>query len=255
MLEFNVKHNMLFFRISSDIVPFASHPVCKFNWQKHFRDSFKKIGLFIQKHNIRISLHPDQFTLINSIDDDIFKRTVKELTYHAQMLDLMKLNTSAKLQIHVGGVYGDKTKSMKRFISRYKTLDTSIRRRLVIENDDKSYTLTDCLYINKNTGIPILYDVFHHLVNSSGESVHNSIKLVSETWKKRDGILMVDYSLQKPDARAGSHAESIKISDFKKFISQSKPYDFDIMLEIKDKEKSALKAIKAVNKDKRFLKE
>jgi UV DNA damage endonuclease len=63
ILKFNVQHDLLFFRITSDLVPFASHPICKFNWQNYFRSKFEYIGEFIRKNEIRISMHPDQFTL------------------------------------------------------------------------------------------------------------------------------------------------------------------------------------------------
>jgi UV DNA damage endonuclease len=122
ILQFNVEHRLFFFRISSDLVPFASHPINRFNWQKHFQNDFEEIGEFINKNRMRISMHPDQFTLINSIKDEIFERSKKELRYHAEILDLMKLDTSAKIQIHVGGAYGDKKASMERFITRFNKL-------------------------------------------------------------------------------------------------------------------------------------
>jgi UV DNA damage endonuclease len=66
ILKYNVKNNLLFFRISSDLIPFASHPICKLNWHRIFRSEFEEIGDFIKSHNIRISMHPDQFVILNS---------------------------------------------------------------------------------------------------------------------------------------------------------------------------------------------
>jgi UV DNA damage endonuclease len=167
ILQFNLQHKLLFFRISSDIVPFASHPINKFRWQEYFRDKFEAIGEFIIKNKMRISMHPSQFTLINSIKDDIFERSKKELIYHTEVLDLMKLDTSAKIQIHVGGAYGDKKASMERFVARFNRLPDSVIRRLVIENDDKLYDVNDCLEISEDIQIPVLFDVFHHKLNKS----------------------------------------------------------------------------------------
>jgi UV DNA damage endonuclease len=245
ILQFNLEHKLFFFRISSDIVPFASHPINKFNWQKYFQEDFEEIGKFINKNRIRISMHPDQFTLINSIKDEIFERTKKELKYHAQILDLMKLDTSAKVQIHIGGAYGDKKKSMERFVNRFNELDGSIVRRLVIENDDKLFDLKNCLEINAQSQIPILFDVFHHkLNNSDNQTIEECFKLTTKTWnKKSDGIPMVDYSSQEPNGLPRQHSETIKLEDFELLLKQTEPFDFDIMLEIKDKEKSAIKAI------------
>jgi len=254
MLKFNVTHGILFFRITSDLVPFASHPICKFNWQEHFKMAFADISDFIKTHGIRISMHPDQFTLINSLNVGIFQRSRKELLYHAQVLDLMNPDTSAKIQIHIGGVYGNKTESVRRFAQRLVMLDDSVRKRLVIENDDLLYTLRDCLAISEQTHIPILLDTFHHQINSSGESLKEALKLVTPTWKTEDGLPMLDYSSHLEDGSKRQHAESIDVNHFRKFLKDSKPFDFDVMLEIKDKEKSALEAVELASGDNRLVK-
>jgi UV DNA damage endonuclease len=243
MLAFNVEHTLLFFRITSDLVPFASHPVNQFDWQGYFTQQFQEIGTFIRTHGMRISMHPDQFTLINSIRTEVFERSLKELMYHVQVLDLMELDMSAKIQIHVGGVYDNKAKSMQRFIRRFNDLDERIQKRLVIENDDTLYTLEDCLQIHRETGIPVLFDVYHHELNNTGETVREAFELFTKTWTEKDGVPMVDYSSQQPHGRKGKHAESIDLNSFKQFIKETEDFDFDIMLEIKDKEKSAVKAV------------
>jgi UV DNA damage endonuclease len=252
ILKFNLKHNILFFRITSDLVPFASHPICKFDWQGSFEKQFKAIGDFIKSCGMRISMHPDQFILINSLDKKVFDRSVRELVYHAQVLDLMELDTSAKMQIHVGGTYEDKDRSMRRFVERFEKLDEIVKRRLVIENDDRRYSLRDCLQIGAKIRVPVLFDVFHHGVNSSGEPTQEAFRLITKTWKEKDGLPMVDYSSQEAGHRMGKHGETINLEQFREFLDESKPYDFDIMLEIKDKETSALKAIEIVSHDDRF---
>ena len=246
ILEFNAEHGFLFFRISSDIVPFASHPVCTFDWAGHFQKEFSSLGRFIKKHDMRISMHPDQFVLINALDKEILKRSVAELAYHAQVLDAMKLDTTARIQIHVGGVYGDKEAAIERFVREYKKLPKAIKRRLAVENDHKLYSLTDCLIVHKKTGVPIIFDSFHHECLNNGENLRDAIKVASKTWKKRDGVLMMDYSSQKRGVRKGTHAEHISIAKFKRFLEQTSGLDFDLMLEIKDKEKSVLKALKLI---------
>jgi UV DNA damage endonuclease len=246
ILEYNLKHNLLFFRISSDLIPFASHPICTFNWQNEYKNELKKIGEFIKKNNIRISMHPDQFVLINALNQAIVEKSIKELEYHCNVLDSMGLDSSAKIQIHVGGVYGDKKSAIERFITNYLTLPDMVKKRLTIENDERLYSLKDCLYINSKIGIPIIFDSFHHECFNNGEDIRKAIMLAKNTWKKKDGILMLDYSSQKSNSRIGSHTESINLKLFQKFILDTKGLDFDIMLEIKDKEKSALKAVKVI---------
>jgi UV DNA damage endonuclease len=245
ILQFNLQNKLFFFRISSDIVPFASHPINKFGWQEYFRDKFEGIGEFIIKNKMRISMHPNQFTLINSIKDEIFERSKRELIYHAEIFDLMKLDASAKIQIHVGGAYGDKETSMERFVARFNRLPDSVIRRLVIENDDKLYGVNDCLEISKEIQIPVLFDVFHHkLNNSASQTLKQTFSYIAKSWnEKRDGIPMVDYSSQEPNGLPRQHSETINLEDFSLFLKQTEPFDFDVMLEIKDKEKSAIKAI------------
>jgi len=91
ILKFNLSHNRLFFRISSNLVPLASHPIFKFNWQEVLKDKFRQIGTFVKSCGMRVSMHPDQFILINSPHLPILRRSVKGLRYHCQILDLMGL--------------------------------------------------------------------------------------------------------------------------------------------------------------------
>ena len=249
ILRFNVAHHLLFFRITSDLIPFASHPICELDWETQFQEKFQLIGNFIRKYQIRISMHPDQFTLLNSPDERIYQNSIRELLYHAKVLDSLGLDPSAKIQIHVGGVYTDKEESIKRFIRRFQGLEKAIQRRLVIENDDRLYTLKDCLRIYEETGIPILLDVFHHELNHKGETITEGFERAYKTWSEKDGIPMVDYSSQLPDGRRGRHAETLDVAHFKKFIEETQSFDFDMMLEIKNKDKSAFRAMTILSED------
>ena len=254
MLKFNVENNLLFFRITSRLIPFASHPIMNFDWKGYFKDDFEEISEFIHENDIRISMHPGQFVVINSKDPEVFERGLNELKYHSEVFDILKLDRTAKMQVHVGGVYGDKKKSMKRFVERYKNLDKNIKRRLVIENDEKSYNLSECLKISNETKIPVLFDYFHHELNNNGENLERCFEKFTKTWKTKDGLPLADYSSQKPEKAKGTHVESIDLDHFKKFLKETEKFDFDIMLEIKDKETSALKAADILKHDNRFKK-
>ncbi len=192
-------------------------------------------------------MHPDQFVLINSPNQDVVNRSIKELIYHCEVLDLLELNATAKVQIHIGGVYGDKSQAIQRFINVYKNLPSLIKKRLVIENDHVSYSLKDCLFVYREIGIAVLFDSFHHECLNNKETIKQAMLLASQTWHKRDGILMVDYSSQKPKTNKGTHSEHINIRHFKKFVQTTRGIKFDLMLEIKDKEKSALLARKMLD--------
>ncbi len=254
IIQYNIEHNILFFRITSDLVPFASHPICKFDWPGYFSQQFTKIGKLIRSNDIRISMHPDQFIVLNSKNLDVVSRSIAELDYHATVLDLLELDSTAKIQLHIGGVYGNKPHSLKRFGNVYSKLEPRIQQRLVIENDDRNYTISDCLQLNKEIGIPILFDYFHHQLNSSCEKLPEAMQKVSHSWQASDGLPMVDYSSQNPNHKAGGHALTIDVKDFRKFIYNSGTFDFDLMLEIKDKEKSAKTVVEILNNDERFVK-
>lgn len=255
ILAYNEKHHLLFFRVTSDLVPFASHPVCTFPWQEYFSGQFEQIGTYIRKHGFRISMHPDQFVLLNAPDEGVLRRSIADLVYQVQVLDLMGLDNSAKVQIHAGGVYGNKTASIERFVNRYELLDPSIRCRLVIENDERLYTISDCLAISEQTGIPVITDSFHHSLLNNGKKFADLLQPVRQTWKRADGIPMVDYSSQEPGKRVGAHAEHIIADDFRQFLATTLPADLDIMLEIKDKERSALEALGIARGDPRLVTE
>ncbi|MFP3950458.1 MAG: UV DNA damage repair endonuclease UvsE, partial [Candidatus Micrarchaeia archaeon] len=158
--------------------------------------------------------------------------------------DRMGLPASAKVQLHVGGVYGERKKAMERFVESYEKLAGKIKKRLVIENDHRSYSLGDCMDLYKETGIPVIFDSFHHECLNSGEKMQEAVETAAGTWKKGDGVLMLDYSSQKKGAATGSHTEHINTMHFRNFLKETGGLDFDIMLEIKDKEKSAKTAIK-----------
>lgn len=247
LLRFNVDKGLLFFRITSDLIPFASHPVCRVPWQKVFQKRFQQIGSFIRRHGIRVSMHPDQFVLINSPDTGIFRRSVAELLYHADVLDLLGADRSARIQIHVGGAYGDKPKSIRRFIRRYRKLQEKITRRLVIENDERMYTVSDCIDVNRETHIPVVFDTLHFTCNSGGQSLKAAFDETYSTWTAEDGLPIVDYSSQDSTKKRGSHAASISSRDFRRFLTVTDGLDFDIMLEIKDKERSAQKALEILS--------
>lgn len=252
ILAWNKAHGILFFRITSDLVPFASHPTCEAHWQEEFADELASTGRFVRDAGMRISMHPDQFIILNAPDPGIVERSIAELRYHAAVMDLMGLPVSAKIQLHVGGVYGDAESARNRFVRTYDSLDPAIRHRLVVENDDSRFAAADCLAIHTRTGIPVLFDVFHHACLNRGEDVPDLFPAIRKTWKQSDGIMMIDYSSQHPVKRTGGHADHIDIRDFRHLLEISKPHDMDIMLEIKDKEKSALEAVDAARSDQRF---
>jgi UV DNA damage endonuclease len=251
ILNFNIRNSIYFFRISSGIIPFASHPICDIEWNETFKADLKEIGDFINKNNIRVSMHPDQFVILNSKNECVIKNSIRELQYHCTLLDSMRLPSSAKIQIHGGGVYGDKKKSKKDFSNNFSNLlEENLKKRLVIENDDRSYSLKDCLDIQSEISIPIVFDTFHHECLNNGETIQQALSSITKSWNFfKDGNPIIDYSSQSIGERKGKHAKTLDKNHFiymyNEFDKTTKEYkvDLDIMLEIKDKDKSALSAL------------
>ncbi len=109
------------------MIPFASNPVCKTDWCNHFKSQFKEIGEFIKENRIRISIHPNQFVILNSKQERIVENSIRELQYHSKLLDEMKLSFDAKIQIHVGGIFGNKETAKDDFINNYNKLEEQLR--------------------------------------------------------------------------------------------------------------------------------
>ena len=242
IVDYNVENNMLFLRISSETIPFASHEVCTLDWKKIFKNELNNIGIKLKENKFRVSMHPGQFTLLNSPNEKIVEKSLAELEYHADFLNAMGLDNAAKIQIHVGGVYGDKNSAIKRFINTFEIASNKIKSRLAIENDDYHYSVKDCLRINKETNIPIILDNLHLECLNDGESLIEAYNMIKGTWSKEDGIPMLDYSSQQKDARIGKHTEHLDSNHFKEFIDIMQNQEFDLMFEIKDKERSVLEA-------------
>lgn len=243
ILRFNVERGLLHFRVSSDLVPLASHPVCVHDWRTHFMDEFRAIGRYAESNGMRLSMHPGQYTLLNTPRSDVLTNSIRDLEYHDAVLSAMGLGRDAKIQIHVGGVYGDKGTAMRRFLEAFENLTPAVRSRLVIENDERFFTVSDCVVLSQSADVPVVVDSLHHRANDGGLSLSEAISLAVSTWKASDGPQMLDYSSQDPQRRAGSHAYTIDESDFRMFVEEVAEIDCDVMLEIKDKERSAMKAL------------
>ncbi|MGL4571164.1 MAG: UV DNA damage repair endonuclease UvsE [Clostridium sp.] len=251
ILKYNASKGILMFRISSDIVPFGSHEINNFKWNEYFKDDFKRISDLIKNNSIRISMHPGQYTVLNSNNPSTVQKSIKDLEYHALFLDSISNDLSNKIILHIGGVYNNKEDALKRFVNVYKSLSSSVKNRLVIENDERSYCIDDLLKINDSINIPIIYDNLHYYCYegkyTSPLKILNKIK---DTWKNVDGTIKVHYSQQALNKRMGSHSNTILIENFLKYYNSLEEFNIDIMAEVKDKDFSAIKlanCIKEIN--------
>jgi len=245
MIDYNIENDIKLFRISSDIIPFGSSSVNNLKWWESFASTFQRIGSKINNAGMRVSMHPGQYTVLNSLDESVVNRAILDLDYSACVLDSLGLSAKHKIILHIGGVYQNKVLAIQRFCENYNRLSESVKQRLVIENDDKSYNICDVLEIGKYMRIPVVFDNLHNTVNPY-DNVHDEIYWINEckeTWKEIDGRQKIHYSQQDPSKRVGSHSSTIRINEFLEFYKQIDYENIDIMLEVKDKNLSAVKCI------------
>ncbi|NWF62740.1 MAG: UV DNA damage repair endonuclease UvsE [Chloroflexi bacterium] len=250
ILEHNLAHDWRLFRIGSSVIPFGSHPVNTIKWWQEFKDELRSAGKFARANDMRLSLHPGQYTVLNSPDAAIVSRAIAELTYSARFLDELGMDSSNKIVIHLGGTYGDKPAAMRRFCETVNTLPDDLRHRIVIENDERSYSPADALAVSKQTNLPVVFDNLHYTANPGEGQLEDLLKQIFATWKKRDGHPKVHFSSQAQGRKLGSHADQAEPAEFKKWVKRWGAFDeFDLMLEAKHKDKALLQIIPSTKKE------
>lgn len=247
-IRYNKKNGIRLFRISSDVVPFGSDDSVGCDWQSTFREYLTAIGAEIQNSGQRVSMHPGQYTVLNSPDPDVVTRAVRDLEYHADFLDALGTGPESKLILHVGGVYGDKSEAIRRFIRNWKNLPENVRARLAIENDERLFSPDDTLFLHEAIGIPVIFDNLHYRIRMKPATPEETfekeiryIRMAAATFGPLDGRPKMHYSEQAVGKRPGAHADSIRSETFLSSAAYAERERSDIMLEGKDKNLSAIK--------------
>jgi UV DNA damage endonuclease len=191
----------------------------------------------------RLTFHPGPFNVLATRTSDVLSKTIKELRQHAEIMDLLHLPASpfAKINIHVGGAYGDKISALARFAENYVQLPENVRKRLSVENDDKvnMFSVKDLLWLHDQIGIPVVFDYFHHEFCSGGLSEEEAFFAAYNTWPA--GLTpVVHFSsprkiFEDPGALATAHADFLY-----KYLDRYKQ-DVDIVFEAKAKDAAVLR--------------
>lgn len=243
LLDYNASRGVSLFRISSDVIPLGSHPANRNRWWQDHQDTLKSLGDKIEKYGMRVSMHPGQYTVLNAVDADIVDRSIADLQYHALFLDSLGIDQRHKIILHLGGRYGDASAAMQRFAHNFALLPSSVQVRMAIENDER-FHIREVLELAHTLEIPAVLDVFHHQCypDPGEDDVLHWLCQCRPTWKDGDGVQKIHYSQQEPGLRPGAHSRTIELQPFLDFYKQL-PEPLDIMLEVKDKDLSALKVI------------
>lgn len=244
IVQWNIDNNILFFRMSSDVFPWASeYGINALPNLKDVKKVLKRVGKLANENGVRLTSHPGPFNVLCSPKDSVVENTITDLELHGKFFDMLGLSKTPynKINIHVGATYGDKRETLNRFAENFGLLSKSVRSRLTIENDDKAnaYSVKDLMYLHERIGIPIVFDYHHHQFNTGGLSEKEALKLAMSTWP--DGITpIVHYSSSKSKETGGKERPQAH-SNFILEKINTYSQDIDIMLECKAKEQALLK--------------
>ncbi len=238
VIKWNHRNGIKFYRMSSDMFPWMSeYEFSELPDHKKICTLLSGAGKLADKYDQRLTFHPGPFNVLASPTDDVVQRAIVELNKHSQIMDLMGLSATPynKINIHVGGVYGDKPSALQRWVDNFKLLDDNTKARLTIENDDKTsaYTVRDLMFIHDHTGIPIVFDYHHHTCHPGDMSHSDALQLAISTWP--DGITpIVHVSEPRDDKNFRAHHDYVRTE------VDTYGYDVDIMMEAKAKELALL---------------
>lgn len=237
ILYYNIAHEIEVYRFSSAMVPLATHPEVMWDFITPFKKEWEELGNLIKKYNLRVSYHPSQFTLFTSPRDEVTVNAVKDMEYHYKMLHAMNALDTGLINIHIGGSYGDKSKSLDRFHHNLQTLPKEIKKYMTLENDDKTYNAHETLISCEKENIPMVFDYHHHMANLGEVELEHDLPRIFDTWKTRQMIPKVHISSPKSDEAYRSHADYVSLPFILPFLKMAKELDqdFDIMIEAKKK--------------------
>ena len=241
IVAWNITNGYDFFRMSSDMAPWKT----EYDWSDlkdidEIKKWFHSVGVMAHTHGVRLTTHPGPFNVLVSPHDHVIENCIKDLSIHGDEMDFMMLSRTPynKINIHLGGVYGDKESAMDRFCKNFERLPENVRTRLTVENDDKAsmYSVKE-LYdgIYTRIGIPIVFDYHHHRFCDGGLSEQEALELAISTWPK-DIVPVVHYSESRSIEQLNEKIKPQAHSDYVLDYIDTYGHNVDIMVEAKHKE-------------------
>ena len=237
ILYYNIAHEIELYRFSSSLVPLATHPEVMWDFLTPFKNEWEEIGDLIQHFKLRVSFHPNQFTLFTSQREEVTTNAVKDMEYHFRMLKAMNALDTGLINIHIGGAYGDKNSSLNRFHQNLKKLPKEIKKQMTLENDDKTYDVRETLITCEKENIPMVLDYHHYMANNGECDLPLYLQRIFKTWNNFNIVPKVHISSPKSDQAYRSHADFVSLDFVLPFLKMAKELnqDFDIMIEAKQK--------------------
>ena len=246
IIKWNKENGFDFFRITSNLFPWCSEYKLE-DMPDHWEIAgiLGEIGKYVDEHKIRLTSHPGPFNVLTSPHEHVVENCINDLSTHGEVFDMMGVSRTPynKINIHIGGAYGDKVSAMERFCENFNRLPNSVKSRLTVENDDKAtmYSVKD-LYegVYCKIGIPIVFDYHHHRFCTGGLSEEDALEVAISTWPT-DIVPVVHYSesrnIEQEDDKIKPQAHSDYVYDYIDTYGN----EVDIMVEAKAKELAVLK--------------
>lgn len=249
IINWNNRNGIKLFRMSSDIFPWMSeYELSDLPDYDKISNVLKGAGKIAMDNGQRLTFHPGPFDVLASTTQRVVDKCIIDLNKHGEIMDLIGLprDHSAPINIHVNTTQGGKSEAMQRFCDNFYLLDASVRKRLVVENDDKeSQYTTEDLYqgVYNKTGVPITFDYHHHWCHPGELTQEEALKLASTTWPT--GIKqLVHYSscqmIHEDETQTNKRAHSDYIYEF----IDTYGLNLDVELEAKAKELALQKYVK-----------
>ena len=241
IMDWNILNGYNFFRITSGLAPWKS----EYEWEdlkdiERIRMYLHSAGVKAKSHNLRITSHPGPFNVLTSPHPHVVDNCVSDLTDHGSVFDMLGLSRTPynKINIHIGGAYGDKESAMERFCVNFEKLPDSVKSRLTVENDDKAsmYSVKD-LYegVYKRIGIPIVFDYHHHKFCTGDLSEQQALEMAISTWP--EGITpATHYSESRSKEYNDDKIRPQAHSDYVLDKIETYGNEIDVMVEAKHKE-------------------
>jgi UV DNA damage endonuclease len=247
IIDWNIRNQLLLYRMSSNMFPWMSeYEFPDLPDYAAIEQVLRRIGDKARQHDLRLTSHPGPFNVLATKSDSVLHKTIKELRQHGEIMDLIGLPRSpfAKINLHVGGAYGDKPSAIDRFCRNYELLPDTARTRLTVENDDKGnmFSIKDLLEINARTGIPLVFDYLHHQLCTGGWSETDAMTAAADTWPESIRPI-VHYSSSRKRFEDGGVPE-VAHADYIYQHIDLHGREVDVMLEAKAKEQAVLRYLK-----------
>ena len=252
MVRWNDKYGIRFFRLSSEMFPFASHPEYGYKLAPFASEALAEAGKVVAELGHRVTTHPGQFTQLGSPRKPVIDNAYRDLEYHDQMLSLLKLpeqqDRDAVMILHMGGIFEGKQETLRRFRENYPKLSQSVKNRLVLENDDMGWSVHDLLPICEELDIPLVLDFHHHNIVFDPTQIREGTKDIMDlyprikaTWDRKGIKQKMHYS--EPTPAAITPKQRRKHSPRVANLPPCAP-DMDLMIEAKDKEQAVFELMR-----------